>query len=433
MTRRLPLRKLPADPSGQSRIGSEGGPDGPPSSSSAHNVTDDSGARAALVKRRAAELGFSPVGIASVEAFDVDLARAVDWLAGGLNASMAWMSPERAQLACTPDRLLEGARSLVVVGVPYAGREDAPEDMRARGRVARYARGADYHDVVKARLTELADVVRGFGDGETRTRIFVDSSPLPERAAAVRAGLGFVGKNTNLLTAQRGSWLLLGALLTTLALAPDPPLERDCGRCRLCLDACPTDAFPAPYVLDANRCISYLTIEHRDAIPRDLRSAIGDRVFGCDDCQDVCPWNRADRGSGWPELAGTSDAAHPALSDLLELDDVAFRQRFRHTPIWRTKRRGLLRNAAVALGNVGTAGDLPALATALHDDEPLVRSHAAWAIGEIGTAHGEKLLADARAAETDPNVLQEIDAALSDLRAATDPNDVDAETRSPSG
>ena len=375
--------------------------------------------RAARLKQRASELGFSPVGIASVEPFDDDLARTLTWLADGLNGSMTWMNAERARLACTPGELLEGARSLVVVGVPYSGRDPAPPDDIPRGRLARYARAADYHDVVKARLQELAAFVRELGGPETRTRVFVDSSPLPERAAAVRAGLGFVGKNTNLLTAQVGSWLLLGALLTDLELAHNPPLERDCGRCRLCLDACPTDAFPAPYVLDANRCVSYLTIEHRGAIPMELRSGIGDRVFGCDDCQTVCPWNRADRGPGWPELTGPVEAARPALHELLALDDAAFRERYRRTPIWRTKRRGLLRNAAVALGNVGTAADLPALAAALHDAEPMVRSHAAWAIGQIGSAAGKALLVAAHASESDLDVRRELDAALENLRTVS--------------
>jgi epoxyqueuosine reductase len=370
-----------------------------------------------IVKARAAELGFDLVGIASAEPFDADLQRTLAWIEQGLHGTMGWITPERTRRACHPDDLLPGARSIVVVGASYAGPEPALHDRRPRGRVARYARGADYHDVMKARLAELAASVRDLGGNGTRTRAFVDSSPLPERAVAVRAGLGFVGKNTNLLTARAGSWLLLGALLTDLTLPPDPPLDRDCGRCRLCLDACPTDAFPAPYVLDANRCISYLTIELRGPIPRDLRPAVGDHVFGCDVCQDVCPWNRADRRPGWPELSGGTDAGRPLLSDLLALDDASFRERYRRSPVWRTKRRGLLRNAAVALGNVGGADNLPALADALRDPEPLVRSHAAWAIGRIGSAAGRPFLQAARADEADPDVLAEIDLALADLDA----------------
>lgn len=384
-----------------------------------HEMTDGVGGLAARVKARAAALGFGLAGIASAEPFDVDLERTLAWLADGMQAGMAWMTEERARQACTPDELLPGGQSLVVVGAPYGGHDPRPEDDRARGHVARYARGADYHDVMKARLDELAAFVREIGGEETRTRVFVDSSPLPERAAAVRAGLGFVGKNTNLLTAQAGSWLLLGALMTTLRLEPDPPMERDCGRCRLCLDACPTDALPAPFVLDANRCVSYLTIEHRGPIPLELRPRIGEHVFGCDVCQEVCPWNRADRGPGWAELTGTTDDGRPALADLLALDDQGFRERYRRTPVWRTKRRGLLRNAAVVLGNVGDEGDLPALALALEDGEPLVRAHAAWAIGRIGGEASRRLLETARESEGDPEVLGEITQALANLPAAT--------------
>jgi epoxyqueuosine reductase len=343
------------------------------------------------------------------------------WLDRGFNAGMAWMTEERTRRACRPSDLLPGACSLVVVAAPYGGTDPSSPDGQPRGHIARYARGADYHDVMKAHLDDLAALVRALAsddDHEARTCVFVDSSPLPERAAAVRAGLGFVGKNTNLLTGRAGSWLLLGALLTTVELEPDAPVERDCGRCRLCLDACPTDAFPEPFVLDANRCISYLTIEHRGSIPDNLRAGIGGHVFGCDVCQEVCPWNRADRGLGWPELSGGEDHAEkalPLLTDLLALDDAAFRDRYRRTPIWRTKRRGLLRNAAIALGNLGDESSLPALREALTDPEPLVRAHAAWAVGQIGGPSAPEILTTARAAETDPDVLAEISLALAAL------------------
>jgi epoxyqueuosine reductase len=372
------------------------------------------------VKSCALDLGFSLVGITTAEPFEADLARSLAWLQRGFNAGMAWITEDRTRHACQPEDLLPGARSLVVVAAPYAGGDPESADDQPRGRVARYARGSDYHDVMKARLAVLADHIRALGGQDTRTRVFVDSSPLPERAAAVRAGLGFIGKNTNLLTGPVGSWLLLGAVLTDLSLEPDRPVERDCGRCRLCLDACPTDAFPEPYVLDASRCISYLTIEHRGPIPRDLRAGLGDHVFGCDVCQTVCPWNRSDRGPGWPELAGPLASGRPLLTDLLSLDDAEFRARYRHSPIWRTKRRGLLRNAAVALGNTGTADDLPALAAALGDPEPLVRSHAAWAIGQIGSPAGRAMLEAARRSESDQDVIAEIDLALADLDRSAD-------------
>jgi epoxyqueuosine reductase len=378
-------------------------------------VIDDSVALASLVKARAADLGFDLAGIASADPFDDDLRRTLGWIEGGLHATMAWITPERTTRACRPDELLPGARSIVVVGVSYVTEESPPADTLPRGLVARYARGQDYHDVMRARLDDLAAYVRDIGGDGTCTRPFVDSSPLPERAAAVRAGLGFVGKNTNLLTASVGSWVLLGAVMTDLALATDPSVDRDCGRCRLCLDACPTDAFPEPFVLDANRCISYLTIEHRSAIPRDLRSGLGNRVFGCDVCQDVCPWNRARRPTGWPELGGSTDDALPSLADLLALDADGFRARFRATPIWRTKRRGLLRNAAVALGNVGSAAALPGLVGALKDPEPLVRGHAAWAIGQIQNAAGIAPMVAALADESDAEVIDELQQALAHL------------------
>jgi epoxyqueuosine reductase len=364
------------------------------------------------VKQRAAELGFALVGITGAEPFPVDEARILDWLRDGHNAGMAWMTAPRTRQSCHPDDLLPGARSLIVVAASYVGEVPEARAEGTRGRVARYARGQDYHDVLRARLLDLADGLRDLGGPETRSRVFVDSSPLPERAAAVRAGLGFVGKNTNLLTGKVGSWLLLGAVLTTVPLEHDAPVQRDCGQCRLCLDACPTGALPAPYLLDANRCISYLTIEHRGPLPIDLRPALGDHVFGCDICQDVCPWNRAERASGWPEFQGTAEAARPSLAGLLALDDAAFRERYRRTPVWRTKRRGLLRNAAVALGNVGSAADLPTLGRALADHEPLVRGHAAWAIGQIGDAAGRDLLQAAADRETDPDVSREIADAL---------------------
>jgi epoxyqueuosine reductase len=383
--------------------------------------------RAGIVKARAADLGFRPVGITTADAFDTDLERALDWLEHGRQAGMGWLTPTRARLACDPRQLLDGAQSLIVVGAPYAHPDDEPGHGQTHGTIARYARGADYHDVMKARLTGLAETVRALGGDDCRTRIFVDSSPLVERAAAARAGLGFIGKNTNLLTREAGSFLLLGALLTTLELTPDQPTLRDCGRCRLCLDACPTGALPQPFVLDANRCISYLTIEHRGSIAPELRAQIGDLVFGCDICQDVCPWNRGQRPPGWPEFAGDDAAGHPPLAGLLGLDDVSFRARYRRTPLWRTKRRGLARNAAVALGNVGTESDLPALATALHDSEPLVRGHAAWAIGQLGRRAGadghatarEYLLA-AQNAELDTGVLEEVALALASLTAPAD-------------
>jgi epoxyqueuosine reductase len=311
------------------------------------------------------ELGFDLVGITSAEPFlqaELDVVR---WLEAGHNGEMGWLNEARARLACRPRELLAGAQSLIVVGESY---RDNPH---VRG-IARYATAPDYHDSIKPRLRRLATYLTERGDRPVKTRVFVDDAPLVERDAAIRAGLGFRGKNTNLLTAL-GSFVLLGALLTDVPLEPDEPLTKNCGSCRLCLDACPTGALDSPYHLAAERCIAYLTIEHRGPIPTDLRPRMGEWVFGCDVCQDVCPYNTSSR---------TPPANAMDLTELLALDDDAFRERFRGTPIKRAKRRGLARNAAIALGNAGASRE--ALQNAAQSDpDPLVREAAEWALGRV--------------------------------------------------
>jgi epoxyqueuosine reductase len=259
-------------------------------------------------------------------------------------------------------------------------------------------------------LRVLAEALHQRAGGEGRYRIFVDDGPLLEREAALRAGLGFIGKNTCLIAPGAGSYLLLGALLTDLPLLPDQTPIRDCGNCRLCLDACPTGALDAPYQLDARRCISYLTIELRGPIASDLRPAVGARVFGCDICQEVCPYNHGRGPVPWPELGPRPEVGTDLdLVELLNLDDEAFRERFRGTSLRRTKRRGLLRNAAVALANAGDRNAVPALARALaQETEPLVRAHAAWALCRLGGPEAEAALAVAREHELDPVVRAEL-------------------------
>jgi epoxyqueuosine reductase len=331
---------------------------------------------------------------------------------------MGYMArPDTIAHRADPARILPGARTLVVVGLNHhtrplpAGLWDDP----ARGLIASYAWGADYHDLMLPRLKQLAAALEVETGGPIAHRAYVDTGPLLERDLAAAAGLGFVGKNTNLIHPRLGSWLLLGALLLVVDL---PPRNGGgdggtCGRCTRCLDACPTAAFAAPYVLDARRCISYLTIEHRGPIPRELRPLLGNRIFGCDICQEVCPWNRrfARPGADPAFHPRDVDAIAPSLLDLLALDEGAFRQRFRGTPIWRAKRRGLLRNAAVAAGNWGDPVAVPALARALEDGEPLIRCHAAWALGRIGGAHARSVLDRALAVEVDSEVRAEIEAA----------------------
>lgn len=285
-----------------------------------------------------------------------------------------------------------------------------------RGRVARYAWGRDYHDVIPPRLRAISELLRDLAGAEIRSRTFVDTGPLVDRGAAVRAGLGFVGKNTCLLTGPHGSYVFLSAVLTTAEIAPDPLVTKDCGSCTACIDACPTEALLGGQQIDATRCISYLTIEHRGSLPRDLRPLMGDWVFGCDICQEVCPWNRARSISFHREFVPSEGAgADLDLVDLLGLDDAAFRARFKGTPLTRAKRRGLLRNAAVALGNQGDLRAIPALLGALRDPEPLVREHAAWALAQIGSlpANAREALAQALAEEAEPPVRAELREALS--------------------
>jgi epoxyqueuosine reductase len=369
------------------------------------------------IKTRAEELGFHLVGIARAEPFSEAEQRYSRWVAEGRHGDMGWFNQDRVRASTHPEELLPDARSIISLGVSYYADQPELEANRGpRGRIARYAQGQDYHDVLKARVDALAGFIRETGGSETRTRTFIDTAPLLDREAAVQSGLGFYGKNTNLLTGPLGSFLLIGTIITTAQLQPDDVRPRDCGQCRICLDACPTDAFIAPYELDARRCIAYLTIELREAIPRELRHGIGDRIFGCDICQDVCPWNRRLQPQAWPELQPVSlEHSRPALRDLLKLDDEGFRAMFKGTAVTRAKRRGLLRNVAVALGNSGDQASVSALADALHDHEPLVRAHAAWALGEIGGARAEDALSQSLGSEEAPLVRLEITDALRTL------------------
>jgi epoxyqueuosine reductase len=368
----------------------------------------------AQIKERARELGFHLVGIAGAEPFSQAEKRYARWVAEGRHGDMGWFDQDRVRVSTHPQELLPGAQSIISLGVSYYAEQTDPEPGQGpRGRIARYAQGQDYHDVLKARVDALAAYIRAAGQPETRTRTFVDTAPLLDREAAVQSGLGFYGKNTNLLTGPLGSYFLIGTIITTARLQADSVQPRDCGQCRICLDACPTDAFTAPYELDARRCIAYLTIELREAIPLELRKGIGDRIFGCDVCQDVCPWNKRLETRAWPELQPKSpDHVRPALRELFSLDDAGFRAMFKGTAVTRAKRRGLLRNVAVALGNNGDRASVPALAEAMCDSEPLVRAHAAWALGSIGGADAERVLTESLKTEDVSSVRAEISDAL---------------------
>ena len=299
-----------------------------------------------------------------------------------------------------------------MLGLPYETEQPRPP-RAGEGRISRYAFGSgDYHDVIHDKLRQLIAALRELAP-TAAARGVVDTAPLLEREFAQLAGLGWVGKHTLLINKPAGSYFFLAALLTDQELVPDEPFAADhCGTCRACLDACPTAAFPQPYVLDATRCISYLTIELRGPIPAELRGGMGEWLFGCDVCQEVCPWNQRPEPAGEPAFQPAAGSNPVDLIGLLALDDEGFRRRFRQTPLWRAKRRGILRNAAIVLGNQRAEAALPALVRALRDAEPLVRGAAAWALGRIGGESARQALTERAAIEQERDVQAEIAAAL---------------------
>lgn len=337
----------------------------------------------ARIKGQAHALGFELAGIAPAAPAD-DFARLRDWLDRGFAGDMDYMR-RHAAARRHPASVLPEVRSVVMVGMNYA--PQAPElQPVGLGRIARYACGADYHDVLRQRLNQLLAWVQNEVHG-CRGRGVVDTAPLLERDFARRAGLGWFGKNTMLLNKRHGSYFLLGALLLDLELKPDPPHETShCGTCTACLDACPTQAFAAPGLLDSRRCLSYLTIELKGPVPEELRPEMKEWLFGCDVCQEVCPWNRKAPAGTEPALQPRPDLIAVDPLEVLGMSEAEFRRRFRGTALWRTKRRGLLRNAALILGNRGDPAALPALRKALDDPEPVIREAAQWAIERITEA-----------------------------------------------
>jgi epoxyqueuosine reductase len=358
---------------------------------------------ASRLKAQAYGVGFELAGIVRLGPSET-FPQFQEWLAAGHAGEMGYMSRGNAGRA-DPRAHLPQARSALVVALNYGGTQPV-------GPIARYARGDDYHDVMLAKLRELERWLREHVGDATWLRSYVDTGPFLERDLARQAGLGWFGKNTTLIHPGLGSFLLLGTLFTSLDLEPDAPFDTEhCGSCRRCLDACPTRAFVRPHELDARRCISYLTIELREAIPRELRAAMGTLVFGCDICQDVCPWNvKFARPATAAALLPRAENRDPDLRELLLLDEEQFRSRFRRSPLKRAKRRGLARNAAVALGNRRDARDVSALALALTtDSDPHVRRHAAWALGRFrGNVHARAALQAALDREEDPSVREEI-------------------------
>ena len=333
------------------------------------------------IRQRAVELGFDDCCFTSAIA-PGSASHFMDWIGAENQGEMAWLA-RNAEKRLDPQRVLPGAATIITLATSYAAPTAAEPNSTGTGVVARYARHTDYHDVLGEVLKELNEFIIQLGGGDTRALWYVDTGPLLVRDLAGRAGLGFAGKHTNLISRRLGNWFFLSEIITTLAVAPDAPEHNHCGTCSRCLAACPTNAITAPFQLDARRCISYLTIELKGSIPVELRPAIGNRIYGCDDCLAVCPWNRFAKTGRLMQAHARPDLDQPDLLELLRLDDPGFKARFAGTPILRTKRRGLLRNVCVALGNTGTAAALPALDQATSDSEPLIAEHAQWAIGQI--------------------------------------------------
>jgi epoxyqueuosine reductase len=422
---------------------------------------------AQTIKNQAYALGFDTVRITTAEGFPDVESTIKDRIAHGLMDGLPWFTAERAEVSCYPDTLLPGAQSIIALGMVYLTQqpdEEAAHDTPVpqhdeygayagpRGRIARYAWGDDYHDIIKPKLQQFAAWLREYAHNEigkeVEARLFVDTGRIVDRAVAQRAGLGWYGKNTNILTRGWGSWIFLAEIVTNLVIETDEPLKANCGSCEICLHACPTHALPDPYTLDNTRCISFLTIELRGSIPLELRPLMGNLIFGCDICQEVCPVNQvAEKRLGLRSRDGkplitttsitrrhTTDQADavkqtvfqghaafrarpgigssPELIPLLSLSEEQFRERFRRSPIKRAKRRGLLRNVCVALGNSGDQRAVPALIAALHDQEPLIRGHAAWALGRLGGKEAQDALRSAWETEEDGEVQKEIRYAL---------------------
>ena len=364
----------------------------------------------AFLEEAAKKAGFDAIGIASPDAVPELSGRLAEFVAKGRHGTMDWMA-ETAARRGSPRSLWPEVRSVIILAMNY-GPEENPLALLGRGdrgAISVYARNRDYHDIIKGRLKEIAQKFASRSGADVK--VFVDTAPVMEKPLAQAAGLGWQGKHTNLVSRDFGSWLFLGSIFTTAVLEPDAPETDHCGSCRACLDICPTDAFPAPYQLDARRCISYLTIEHKGPIPDEFRAAIGNRIYGCDDCLAVCPWNKFASIASEAKLAAREDLNEPELSFLLTLDDAAFRAFFSGSPVKRIGRDRFVRNVLIAAGNSGDLSLIPPCKALLADPSPLVRGAAIWALSRLLPDVEFRALAGGRA-EDEETVMDEWRSAL---------------------
>lgn len=368
-----------------------------------------------FVKAEAADKGFDLCRITGPDTIPQAPARLADFVAAGYHGTMDWMAETQARRA-DPRVLWSDVRSVVLFGMNYGPEHDprAVLDMPDRAAISVYAQNRDYHDIIKGKLKEVA--TRFAARGGADVKVFVDTAPVMEKPLAAAAGLGWQGKHTNLVSRTHGSWLFLGSLFTTADLIRDEPERDHCGSCRACLDACPTDAFPAPYKIDARRCISYLTIEHKGTIDPDIRVRIGNRIYGCDDCLAACPWNKFAAAASEMKLVAREELKAPTIADLLALDDAGFRAHFSGSPVKRIGRDRFVRNTLIAAGNSGDRS-LIALCTQLADDAaPVVRGMATWALSRLMTASEFNRFAAGRADDADADVRAEYERAKADCR-----------------
>ena len=373
------------------------------------------------IKKTAARLGFDLVKITSAKEFLEDKNRALDRLQQGYMGGLPWYTASRVKRGSDPQQLLPGAQSIICLGINYFQpirhhKQDLNEN--STGRIANYAQGNDYHKLIKKRMRSFVVEMSSILGKEFSAKWYVDDGPMLDRAAANRSGLGWFGKNTNILSPGVGSWTFLGQIITDLDLQADVPIKKSCGTCIRCINACPTGAIVGPYVLDNTKCISFQTIENKGPIPRDLRPQMKNWIFGCDICQEVCPVNNIAPTTNEPKFQRSSlDDVN--LSDVLRLDEEGFKQKFAGTPIMRTKLSGLKRNACIALGNNKDKSSVSELSKCLMEEPTIVRGHAAWALGQIGGTHVLNILNEASVNETDPWVLEEIDLAVHQINSIT--------------